>query len=125
METPEEAVERFTPKPPKVEKPKAAKKARRKKGEPEEVAEQFVDLPVMDAIEPTAIVDVTEMPGEASQVQAYLEDKYDGMRAQLHCGDPGQPGRVAIYSRNREDITQSFPELAEALRMCPRRRVGR
>jgi len=36
------------------------------------------------------------------------------MRAQLHCGDPGQPGRVAIYSRNREDITQSFPELAEA-----------
>ena len=49
-----------------------------------------------------------------AQVQAYLEDKYDGMRAQLHCGDPEQPGRVAIYSRNREDITQSFPELAEA-----------
>ncbi len=47
-------------------------------------------------------------------VQAFLEDKYDGMRAQLHCGDPTQPGRVAIYSRNREDITGSFPELAEA-----------
>ena len=36
------------------------------------------------------------------------------MRAQVHCGDASQPGRVAIYSRNREDITQSFPELEEA-----------
>ena len=48
------------------------------------------------------------------RIEAFLEDKYDGMRAQLHCGDPAQPGRVAIYSRNREDITESFPELAEA-----------
>jgi DNA ligase-1 len=47
-------------------------------------------------------------------VEAFLEDKYDGMRAQVHCGDAGQPGRVAIYSRNREDVTESFPELEEA-----------
>ena len=47
-------------------------------------------------------------------IRAFLEDKYDGMRAQLHCGDPDHPGRVALYSRNREDITASFPELAEA-----------
>jgi len=47
-------------------------------------------------------------------VEAFLEDKYDGIRAQIHCGDPASPGRVAIYSRNREDITESFPELAEA-----------
>ena len=46
--------------------------------------------------------------------EAFLEDKYDGMRAQVHCGDAGQPGRVAIYSRNREDVTESFPELEEA-----------
>jgi DNA ligase 1 len=49
-------------------------------------------------------------------VHAFLEDKYDGMRAQVHCGDLEQPGRVAIYSRNREDITESFPEIAEAFR---------
>jgi DNA ligase-1 len=49
-----------------------------------------------------------------STIHAFLEDKYDGMRAQVHCGDPSQPGRVAIYSRNREDITESFPELSEA-----------
>lgn len=48
------------------------------------------------------------------RILAFLEDKYDGMRAQLHCGDPDHPGRVALYSRNREDITASFPELAEA-----------
>lgn len=49
-------------------------------------------------------------------VHAFLEDKYDGMRAQVHCGDREQPGRVAVYSRNREDITESFPEIAEAFR---------
>jgi DNA ligase 1 len=49
-------------------------------------------------------------------VHAFLEDKYDGMRAQVHRGDPAQPGRVAVYSRNREDITESFPEIAEAFR---------
>jgi DNA ligase 1 len=49
-------------------------------------------------------------------VQAFLEDKYDGMRAQVHCGDREQPGRVAVYSRNREDITESFPEITEAFR---------
>jgi DNA ligase-1 len=49
-------------------------------------------------------------------VEAFVEDKYDGMRAQVHCGDLEQVGRVAIYSRNREDITESFPEIAEAFR---------
>lgn len=51
---------------------------------------------------------------ESEEVQAFLEDKYDGMRAQIHCGSVSHPGRVAIYSRNREDITESFPELVEA-----------
>jgi DNA ligase-1 len=52
---------------------------------------------------------------ESAVVHALLEDKFDGMRAQVHCGDPTQPGRVAIYSRNREDITESYPEIVEAL----------
>ncbi len=42
--------------------------------------------------------------------RAQVEDKYDGMRAQLHC----EGGRVAIFSRNREEIGPSFPELTEA-----------
>jgi DNA ligase-1 len=54
--------------------------------------------------------------GDASaqpEPNAQIEDKYDGMRAQVHCGDPQQPGRVRIFSRTREDVTASFPELAE------------
>jgi DNA ligase-1 len=46
--------------------------------------------------------------------QAHIQDKYDGIRCQLHCGDPAQPGRVALFSRTREDMTHSFPELTEA-----------
>ncbi len=46
--------------------------------------------------------------------EAQLEDKYDGIRAQIHCGSPEHPGRVALFSRSREDMTASFPELVEA-----------
>lgn len=56
----------------------------------------------------------SQQPGESAAIAAFLEDKYDGMRAQVHCGDPAQPGRVAIYSRNREDVTESYPDLEEA-----------
>jgi DNA ligase 1 len=42
---------------------------------------------------------------------ALVEDKYDGIRAQAHCsGD-----EVKIFSRTRDEITQSFPELPDAL----------
>jgi len=41
---------------------------------------------------------------------AQLEDKYDGIRAQLHVDQ----SRVAVYSRNRDDLSESFPDLVEA-----------
>jgi DNA ligase 1 len=80
VESPEEAVERFS-------------------GEPEEAVETV-------------------------HIEAFLEDKYDGMRAQVHCGDREQVGRVAIYSRNKEDVTESFPELAEAFARVGEAGVG-
>jgi DNA ligase 1 len=46
--------------------------------------------------------------------EAQLEDKYDGIRAQIHCGAPEHPGRVALFSRSRDDMAASFPELVEA-----------
>lgn len=59
----------------------------------------------------------TAEPGAAmpagNDASAQVEDKYDGMRAQIHCGDPAQPGRVRIFSRTRDDITASFPEIVE------------
>ncbi|HEX3374037.1 MAG TPA: ATP-dependent DNA ligase [Edaphobacter sp.] len=158
VETPEEAVERFTAKPakvaaakpaaPKVKRPKRGKKVKEEEEslrqamefDPEREtvsveaenegdvmapvlqrfdvdAEEFHDAPVEDVI---AVPDSPSLQNEAAGaaasqgVEAFLEDKYDGMRAQVHCGDAGQPGRVAIYSRNREDVTESFPELEEA-----------
>lgn len=38
---------------------------------------------------------------------AQVEDKYDGVRAQVHCGE----GKVRIFSRTQDDIAESFPEL--------------
>ncbi len=42
---------------------------------------------------------------------AQVEDKYDGIRAQVHVSD----GEVRIYSRTLDEITESFPELPDAL----------
>jgi DNA ligase 1 len=154
VETPEEAVERFTEKPAKMPAVKEKKPRKEKKvlvdeslrraleldperetevavavaAEAEEPqrdfvyqasdvdAEEFRDASPADVI----AVDVEDTDDgkknsvEAQGVEAFLEDKYDGMRAQVHCGEASQPGRVAIYSRNREDVTASFPELEEA-----------
>jgi DNA ligase-1 len=46
---------------------------------------------------------------------ALVEDKYDGIRAQAHCSG----GEVRIFSRTRDDITESFPELPDALAGLP------
>ena len=43
--------------------------------------------------------------------EAAVEDKYDGIRAQAHVSG----GEVRIFSRTRDDITESFPELPPAL----------
>jgi DNA ligase-1 len=46
---------------------------------------------------------------------AWVEDKYDGIRAQAHCSG----GEVRIFSRTRDEITESFPELRDALAGLP------
>ena len=43
---------------------------------------------------------------------AAVEDKYDGIRAQAHISPQGE---VRIFSRTRDEITESFPELAPEL----------
>ncbi len=43
--------------------------------------------------------------------EAGVEDKYDGIRAQAHVSG----GEVRVYSRTRDEITETFPELPEAL----------
>jgi DNA ligase-1 len=113
VESPEEAVERFTAKPAKIEPVKKPKRGRKGAAEPEPVDPDGST----DGLLAAEIV-AEAGPQEIVSVEAYLEDKYDGMRAQVHCGADertgAEAGRVAIYSRNREDITESFPELVEA-----------
>jgi len=88
----------------------------------QEVAAKYAGIPEASPTDakqpgPNAVLGPTNpepsLP-ESSLKQAHIEDKYDGIRAQLHCGDPMQPGRVALFSRSREDMTAAFPELAEA-----------
>lgn len=52
-------------------------------------------------------------------VDAAVEDKYDGIRAQAHVGD----GEVKLFSRTRDEITKSFPELPEALAGLPQNAI--
>jgi DNA ligase 1 len=47
--------------------------------------------------------------------EAAVEDKYDGIRAQAHVAD----GEVKFFSRTRDEITESFPELPGALAGLP------
>lgn len=42
----------------------------------------------------------------------YVEDKYDGIRGQLHVSN----GRAALYSRTLDDVSHQFPEIVEAAR---------
>jgi DNA ligase-1 len=42
---------------------------------------------------------------------ALVEDKYDGIRAQAHCGG----GQVRLFSRTLDEVTSSFPELTGPL----------
>jgi DNA ligase-1 len=46
---------------------------------------------------------------------AQVEDKYDGIRAQAHIGK----GRVRLFSRTLDDVSESFPEVVATLASVP------
>ena len=53
--------------------------------------------------------------GLSYATDAAVEDKYDGIRAQAHISN----GEVKFFSRTRDEITESFPELPGALAGLP------
>ncbi len=61
--------------------------------------------PVADAEE------VVQRMGE----EVWVEDKYDGIRCQVHRDD----SRVMLFSRDLKDVTAQFPEVAEAAAALP------
>ena len=150
VETPEEAVERFTAKPVVAAKRKTKVKGGSQglkplsgdamdgtaeavpltRRETDAIAEAVptmrrdaaagADDPALEEVVLAIEIDATAAL-EGVSVEAFLEDKYDGMRAQVHCGEGG---RVAIYSRNKEEITESFPELKEAFSLVDEKTGG-
>jgi DNA ligase-1 len=60
-----------------------------------------------------AVAPMLASPAESSEEaferipSAVVEDKYDGIRAQAHAS----AGKVRIFSRTRDEVTASFPEL--------------
>ncbi|MEO8286941.1 MAG: ATP-dependent DNA ligase [Chloroflexota bacterium] len=57
---------------------------------------------------------VTEARNRA-ETHIYIEDKYDGVRAQLH----RQGDRVEMFSRTLDPVAHRFPEVADALLTLP------
>ncbi len=62
--------------------------------------------------EPTAEAIWARFHDEGAGGVVYIEDKFDGIRAQVHAS----PGRAEIFSRDLRHITGQFPELALAAR---------
>jgi DNA ligase 1 len=62
----------------------------------------------------TPAADLTDV-ARTMPAEFLVEDKFDGIRAQAHV----EAGRVAIYSRTMDEITNRFPELIEPLRSLP------
>jgi DNA ligase 1 len=89
----------------------------------EEAVERFTEEIMLEEIAPEAVapesLPLTGETASSARIYGVLEDKYDGIRAQLHCGDPSEPGRVELFSRSRDDLSASFPELIEAFEGIP------
>jgi DNA ligase 1 len=81
---------------------------------PVETVEEALERFSSEVAEESKSSSAETRPDEPLIREAQLEDKYDGVRAQIHCGSPDYPGRVALFSRSREDMTASFPEIVEA-----------
>ena len=77
----------------------------------EAIWKRFVESNVVAAV--ASVAGVAD-PGPASAMPAtvYVEDKFDGIRAQLHVNSD----RAEIYSRDLKRITGQFPEIADRAR---------
>ncbi|HET6379749.1 MAG TPA: ATP-dependent DNA ligase [candidate division Zixibacteria bacterium] len=63
----------------------------------------------------TPVADAAEVMRRVGD-EAWIEDKYDGIRAQLHM-DPAAKLAPRLFSRDLKDITISFPDVVEAVRL--------
>jgi DNA ligase 1 len=68
--------------------------------------------PVMSMLavpEPSAKAAFERVERDFSEADVFVEQKFDGIRAQLHVG----PDRTEVYSRDLRNISNEFPELTD------------
>jgi DNA ligase-1 len=70
--------------------------------------------PMLAASAPDVAAALATMPGEVA-----LETKLDGIRLQAHVAD----GKVTLFTRTLEDVTDRMPEVTEALGRLPAQRA--
>ncbi len=68
----------------------------------------------------TPVADAAEVVRRVGD-EAWIEDKYDGIRCQLHLGS--EPGEPQLFSRDLNDVSISFPEVVAAATSIGRRVV--
>src|SRR5439155_9951348 len=71
--------------------------------------------PPTSAIEGRVAGEFASREGPGAGPAVWLEDKYDGVRSQLH----KIGGRVALYSRELKEVTDTFFDIADAARKLP------
>jgi len=76
----------------------------------EEISEEKTNVILNEGCSPQRTPEVKDLAFSSPLRASQLEDKFDGIRAQLHV----DINRVALYSRNRDDLSESFPDLVEA-----------
>ena len=70
---------------------------------------------VRDWHSPPSTAEALPLEVPAAPITVWVEDKYDGIRAQIH-----KVGKTAaIYSRDLKEITRSFEEIADLARKVP------
>jgi DNA ligase 1 len=75
---------------------------------------RFVHFAPIGMMLATPVLDLAEV-GKRFPPPYVVEDKYDGVRAQVH----KDADRVELYSRTFDRVTTRFPELVEPLRALP------
>lgn len=81
---------------------------------PEPTAEAIVAR-FAERAAPASASSAPSIPSSPPPIAIWLEEKYDGIRCQLH----KQGGRAELYSRDLKRITAQFPELATAATRLP------
>lgn len=77
----------------------------------EAVPQVFVPIKVMLASPEETAEAIWGRVEEGGETVAWVEDKFDGIRAQVH----GAAGRVEIFTRDMKRITEQFPEVVASL----------